>query len=50
MHIFVVNDFASLNGGADQVALAGVRGLAARGHRVTFFAPVGYNMLRFQKM
>lgn len=41
MHIIIVNDFSFIQGGADQVALAGARGLAARGHRVTFFAPVG---------
>ena len=41
MHILVVNDFAYVNGGASQVAIASARGLARSGHRVTFFAAVG---------
>jgi len=41
MHIIIVNDFAFVNGGASQIALAGARGLAERGHRITFFAAVG---------
>ena len=41
MHIVIVNDFAFVNGGASQIALAGARGLAEKGHRITFFAAVG---------
>jgi glycosyltransferase involved in cell wall biosynthesis len=41
VHVVIVNDFASVSGGAAQVAFAGARGLAERGHRVTFFAAVG---------
>jgi glycosyltransferase involved in cell wall biosynthesis len=41
MHIIIANDFAVLNGGAAQIAFSGARGLAERGHRVSFFAAVG---------
>lgn len=39
--IVVVNDFAYVNGGSAQVALASAKALAARGHRVIVFAAVG---------
>ncbi|HEY3856166.1 MAG TPA: glycosyltransferase family 4 protein [Verrucomicrobiae bacterium] len=41
MHIIIVNDFAYVDGGASQIALASARGLAERGHRITFFSAVG---------
>ncbi len=41
MRIIVVNDFAYVEGGASQVALASAIGLAARGHQVTYFSAVG---------
>ncbi len=36
----MVNDFAHLRGGGDRVAIASAIGLAAAGHRVTFFSAV----------
>jgi glycosyltransferase involved in cell wall biosynthesis len=39
--VVVINDFASVTGGADRVALAEARGLAQRGHRVTLIAGQG---------
>ena len=39
--VIVVNDFASVNGGAAAVALASARGLAARGCATTLFTAVG---------
>jgi glycosyltransferase involved in cell wall biosynthesis len=41
VHIIIANDFAFVNGGAAQIAIEEARGLAQRGHRVTFFAAVG---------
>lgn len=41
MTIIMVNDFAFVNGGAAQVAIATARVLAKKGHRVVFFAAVG---------
>jgi glycosyltransferase involved in cell wall biosynthesis len=40
MNVVIVNDFAYVNGGAGQVALASAKGLAARRHRVTVFTAV----------
>ena len=40
MNIVVVNDFAHVNGGTAQVALASAGELARRGHRVTVFSAV----------
>lgn len=40
-NIVVLNDFAQVNGGASQVALAGATGLARRGYRVILFSAVG---------
>ncbi len=40
LDVIVINDFAQINGGAAQVALASALGLAESGHRVTFFAAV----------
>jgi len=39
--ILLVHDYAYVNGGASEVALASARGLAARGHRVHLFTGVG---------
>lgn len=39
--IVVVNDFAYVNGGSAQVALASAKALAARGYHVVLFAAVG---------
>lgn len=39
--ILVVNDFAYVNGGSAQVALASAKALAARGYNVILFAAVG---------
>ncbi|MFO0773160.1 MAG: glycosyltransferase family 4 protein [Nitrospiraceae bacterium] len=41
MQIVVINDFAHVEGGASQVAIASAIGLAQRGHAVTFLAAVG---------
>lgn len=41
LNIIVANDFAYVNGGAAQVALSSVKGLAKRGHRVIFLSAVG---------
>lgn len=41
LHIIVVNDFAAVTGGVDQVALAEAAGLARRGHRVSLVAGHG---------
>jgi glycosyltransferase involved in cell wall biosynthesis len=41
MHIVVVADHARINGGQSKVAIESARGLASRGHRVTYFAAVG---------
>lgn len=41
MNIVILNDFGSVSGGAAAVALSSAKGLAARGHRVIFFAAVG---------
>jgi len=38
--IIVVNDFARVTGGADQVAISSAIGLAGRGYDVTFFSAV----------
>jgi glycosyltransferase involved in cell wall biosynthesis len=38
--VIVINDFAEINGGAAQVALASAFGLAESGHRVTLFCAV----------
>jgi len=38
--IIVVNDFARITGGADQVAISSAIGLAGRGYDVTFFSAV----------
>jgi glycosyltransferase involved in cell wall biosynthesis len=49
LNIFVVNDFAHVNGGTAQVALSSAVGLAERGHSVTLFAavpPVGVELAR----
>ncbi len=41
MDIVVTYDYGHVNGGAAKVAIAGAVGLAGRGHRVAYFAPVG---------
>lgn len=41
MNVIIVNDFAYVNGGAARVAIDTAKLLAARGHRVIFFAAVG---------
>lgn len=41
MNIVIVNDAASLIGGAERVALNSARELASRGHKVTYFAAIG---------
>ena len=41
MEIIVINDSATFNGGASNVALQSAIGLADRGHSVTIFAAVG---------
>lgn len=41
LDIVVTYDYGFVNGGAAKVAIAGALGLAARGHRVAYFAPVG---------
>ena len=41
MQVLLLNDFAAVRGGSDQVALAEARGLAARGHQVTLWTAVG---------
>ena len=40
LNVIVFNDFAHVNGGAAQVAIASAVGLADRGHNVTFFSAV----------
>jgi glycosyltransferase involved in cell wall biosynthesis len=40
LNIFVINDFAHINGGAAQVALSSAVGLAESGHQVTLLAAV----------
>src|SRR6202030_557122 len=39
--VVVINDFASVTGGSDRVALAEAEGLSGRGHRVTLIAGHG---------
>src|SRR5947209_13259285 len=39
--VVVINDFASVTGGSDRVALAEAQGLARRGHQVTLLAGQG---------
>lgn len=41
MNIIILNDFGFVSGGAASVALSSAKGLAARGHRVTFITAVG---------
>lgn len=41
MRVIVVNDFAHVNGGAASVAVASAKGLARKGHQVSFFSAVG---------
>ncbi len=41
LSVVIVNDFATITGGADRVALAEAVGLARRGHRVTLIAGQG---------
>ena len=41
MNIVIANDYATICGGAEQVAISSARGLAERGHQVTFFSPIG---------
>jgi glycosyltransferase involved in cell wall biosynthesis len=41
LSVVVVNDFATITGGSDRVALAEAVGLAGRGHRVTLIAGHG---------
>jgi glycosyltransferase involved in cell wall biosynthesis len=41
LDVIVLNDFATVAGGTDQVALAEACGLARRGHRVTLLAGAG---------
>jgi glycosyltransferase involved in cell wall biosynthesis len=41
LNVIIVNDFASITGGADKVALTEAAGLARRGHRVTLLAGRG---------
>ncbi len=41
LNVVVINDFASVTGGSDRVALAEAVGLADRGHRVTLIAGHG---------
>lgn len=41
LSVVVINDFASVTGGSDRVALAEAGGLARRGHRVTLIAGQG---------
>ena len=41
LDVIVLNDFATIAGGTDQVALAEASGLARRGHRVTLLAGAG---------
>ena len=41
LHVVVVNDFASVTGGSDRVALGEAAALARRGHRVTLVAGEG---------
>ena len=41
LNVVVINDFASVTGGSDRVALAEATGLAQRGHRVTLIAGRG---------
>jgi glycosyltransferase involved in cell wall biosynthesis len=39
--VVILNDFGAVNGGAAKVAIESAYGLAARGHRVTYFCAVG---------
>lgn len=41
LDIVVAYDYGHVNGGAAKVAIGGAIGLAGRGHRVTYFSPVG---------
>lgn len=41
MKIVIIADHASINGGQAKVAIESAKGLAARGHAVTYFAAVG---------
>ena len=41
MTLVIVNDFAYVNGGSAQVALASAKALAARGNHVILFSAVG---------
>ncbi|MBE7245076.1 MAG: glycosyltransferase family 1 protein, partial [Actinomycetospora chiangmaiensis] len=41
MHVVLVADHASINGGQAKVAIESALGLAARGVRVSLFAAVG---------
>ncbi|MFA7343728.1 MAG: glycosyltransferase [Terrimicrobiaceae bacterium] len=41
MKIIILNDYATVRGGADQVAIAGARAAAEAGHNVLFFAGCG---------
>src|SRR5947209_7774857 len=41
LSVVVINDFASVTGGSDRVALAEAEGLAQRGHQVTLLAGQG---------
>lgn len=41
MHVLIISDYAFVSGGQAKVAIESAAGLAARGHRVTFFAAVG---------
>lgn len=41
MNIVIVNDAASLIGGAERVALSSAKALAERGYQVTYFAAIG---------
>jgi glycosyltransferase involved in cell wall biosynthesis len=41
LNVVVINDFASVTGGSDRVALAEAAGLAQRGHRVALIAGCG---------
>lgn len=40
VNVVIVNDYAHVNGGAGQVALASARGLAQRGHKVVLLSAV----------
>lgn len=47
--LVVVNDFAFVNGGAAQVALASAKAFAARGYHVVLFAAIGPASIDLQK-